>query len=163
MLRPTPFFHRKFELLVTSLAISMVSAGRCVRVQAGIGTEILANREIIEVTRSGSPFERSLVPMSCANRRCTRVVYALPQRMPQTETRWRREVDSNYRCRFLNCQTTAFRRGLHQSDESRGRLGIGRFGKSLDPGAPFDADMRNFAPSPCGHFSSASSRRSSAS
>jgi hypothetical protein len=29
---------------------------------------------------------------------------------------------------------------LQHSDESRGRLGIGRFGKSLDPGAPFDAE-----------------------
>src|SRR5712672_2044940 len=60
---------------------------------------------------------------------------------------WWREVDSNFRYQFLNCQTTAFRQGLQHSDESRGRLGIGRFGKSLDPGAPFDADMRNFAPS----------------
>jgi hypothetical protein len=51
---------------------------------AGIGTELLAHRERIEVTRSGAPFERSPVPMGRANRRCTRAVCALPGRMPQT-------------------------------------------------------------------------------
>jgi len=31
---------------------------------AGIGTELLAHREKIEVTRNGSPIERSPVPMA---------------------------------------------------------------------------------------------------
>jgi hypothetical protein len=35
------------------------------------------------------------------------------------ETGWWREVDSNCRYRFLNWQTTAFRRRLQHSDESR--------------------------------------------
>jgi hypothetical protein len=39
---------------------------------AGIGTELLARREKIEVTRSGSPFERSPVPMRRAHRPYTR-------------------------------------------------------------------------------------------
>jgi hypothetical protein len=48
-----------------------------------IGTEFLAYREKIEVTRSGSPFERSPVAMGRANRRYTRLFCALPWRMPQ--------------------------------------------------------------------------------
>jgi hypothetical protein len=51
---------------------------------AGIGTELLAPGEKIEVTRSGSPFERSPVPMARAHRPYTRVVCALPRRIPQT-------------------------------------------------------------------------------
>jgi hypothetical protein len=34
---------------------------------AGIGTELLAHREKIKVTRSGSPFDRSSVPVGRAN------------------------------------------------------------------------------------------------
>jgi hypothetical protein len=48
---------------------------------AGIGTELLAHREKIEVTRSGSLFERSPVPMGRAHRHYTRAVCALPRRM----------------------------------------------------------------------------------
>jgi hypothetical protein len=51
---------------------------------AGIGTELLAHKEKIEVTRNGSPFERSPVPMDRAHRRYTRAVCAFPRRMPKT-------------------------------------------------------------------------------
>jgi len=50
----------------------------------GIGTELFAHREKIEVTRRGSPFEPSPVPMGRAHRHYTRAVCASPQRMPQT-------------------------------------------------------------------------------
>jgi hypothetical protein len=66
---------------VASLAILVVPA---LRSKAGIGTELLAPRERIEVTRSGAPFERSPVPMGRAHRPYTRVVCALPRRMSQT-------------------------------------------------------------------------------
>jgi hypothetical protein len=84
MLRPTLFYHRKLEVPVASLAISVVPARTLRSPTAGIGTELLAHREKIEVTRSGSPFERSPVPMDRAHRRYTRAVCALPRRMPQT-------------------------------------------------------------------------------
>jgi len=51
---------------------------------AGIGTELLAPREKIEVTRHGSEFDRSPVPMGRAHRHDTRSVCALPRRIPQT-------------------------------------------------------------------------------
>jgi hypothetical protein len=51
---------------------------------AGIGTELLAEREKIEVTRSGSPFERSPVPMARTHRPYTRAFRASSRRMPQT-------------------------------------------------------------------------------
>ena len=66
------------------LAISFVPARTLRSPTAGIGTELLAHREKIEVTRSGSPFERSPVPMGRAHRPYTRAVCALPRRMPQT-------------------------------------------------------------------------------
>jgi hypothetical protein len=84
MLRPTLFFHRKLEMTVVSLAISVVPARTLRSPTAGIGTELLAHREKIEVTRSGSPFERSPVPMGHAHRPYMRAVCALPRRMPQT-------------------------------------------------------------------------------
>jgi hypothetical protein len=48
----------------------------------GIGTELVARREKIEVTRSGSPFERSPVPVGRAHRPYTREFRASP------ENRW---------------------------------------------------------------------------
>ena len=78
------FSHRKLEMTVVSLAISVVPARTLRSPTAGIGTELLAHREKIEVTRSGSPFERSPVPMGHAHRPYTRAVCALPRRMPQT-------------------------------------------------------------------------------
>ena len=78
------FSHRKLEMTVVSLAISVVPARTLRSPTAGIGTEFLAHREKIEVTRAGSPFERSPVPMGHAHRPYTRAVCALPRRMPQT-------------------------------------------------------------------------------
>ena len=49
-----------------------------------IGTELLAHREKIEVTRHGSLFERSPVPMGRAHRHHTRAFCALPRRMLRT-------------------------------------------------------------------------------
>jgi hypothetical protein len=68
MLRPTLFYHRKLEVPVASLAILVVPARTLRSPTAGIGTELLAHREKIEVTRRGSPFERSPVPMDRAHR-----------------------------------------------------------------------------------------------
>jgi hypothetical protein len=48
---------------------------------AGIGTELLARREKIEVTRSGSPFERSPVPVGRAHRPYTRELRASLRRI----------------------------------------------------------------------------------
>jgi hypothetical protein len=84
MLRPTLFSHRKLEVPVASLAILVVPARTSLSPTAGIGTELLAHKEKIEVTRSGSPFERSPVPMGHAHCPYTRAVCALPRRMPQT-------------------------------------------------------------------------------
>jgi hypothetical protein len=84
MLRPTLFSHRKLVVAVASLAILAVPARTLRSPTAGIGTELLAHREKIEVTRSGAPFERSPVPMGHAHRSYTRAVCALPRRMPQT-------------------------------------------------------------------------------
>jgi hypothetical protein len=83
MLKRAPFSHRKLEMLISSLMILVVPA-RTLRSKAGIGTELLARREKIEVTRSGALFERSPVPMSRAHRRYTRLFCALPRRMPHT-------------------------------------------------------------------------------
>jgi len=52
--------------------------------RAGIGTELLAHREKIEVKRHRLAFVRSPVPMGLAHRHYTRAVCALPWRMPQT-------------------------------------------------------------------------------
>jgi hypothetical protein len=84
MPRPTLFSHQKLEMRVASFAILVVLARTLRSPTADIGTELLANREKIEVTRSGSPFERSPVPMGRAHRRYTRAVCALPRRMPHT-------------------------------------------------------------------------------
>jgi len=95
MLRPTLFFHRKLEVLVASLAISVVPARTLRSPTAGIGTELLADREKIEVTRSGAPFECSPVPMARAHRP-TRAQFAhFPGECLKSETRWRRELNSN--------------------------------------------------------------------
>jgi len=62
---------------------------------AGIGTELLAHREKIEVTRSGSPFERSPVPMALRIA-ATRARFAhFPGECLKPETGWRSAVDSN--------------------------------------------------------------------
>src|SRR2546428_9571263 len=76
MLKPMLLPHTRSELLIESLAMRTQNAG--------IGTELVAHREKIEVTRRGPPFERSPVPMGRAHRRYTRAVCASPQRMPQT-------------------------------------------------------------------------------
>jgi hypothetical protein len=68
-LRPTLFSYRKLQVPVAWLATSMVPVRALRSPTAGIGTELLAHREKIEVTRSGSPFERSPVPMTHAHRR----------------------------------------------------------------------------------------------
>src|SRR5258708_28268781 len=71
MFRPTLFSDRKLEVPVASLAILVVPVRTLRSPTAGIGTELLAHREKIEVTRSGSPFERSPVPMARAHRPLT--------------------------------------------------------------------------------------------
>jgi hypothetical protein len=57
MHRPTPFSigSRRSSYL---LAMSVLPARTLRSPTAGIGTELLAPREKVEVTRSGSPFER---------------------------------------------------------------------------------------------------------
>lgn len=84
MLRQTLFSHRKLEVPVASLAIIGGSCPDVAFANSSIGTELLAHREKIEVTRSGSPFERSPVPMGRAH--CpTRAQFAhFLGRMPQT-------------------------------------------------------------------------------
>jgi hypothetical protein len=84
MLRPTLCSHSKLAVPVASQANSVVPARMLRSLKAGIGTELLAHREKIEVTRHGSPFERSPVPMGCAYRHYTRAVCALSRRVPQT-------------------------------------------------------------------------------
>jgi hypothetical protein len=84
MLRRNAFSHQKLVVTFAPLAISVVPARTLRSPQAGIGTELLAHGEKIEATRSGSPFERSPVPMGRAHRHYARAVCALPRRIPQT-------------------------------------------------------------------------------
>jgi hypothetical protein len=84
MLRPTLFSYRKLKGAHRIARYKVVPAGTLRSPTAGIGTELLAHREKIELTRSASPFERSPVPMGLAHRHYTRAVCALPWRMPQT-------------------------------------------------------------------------------
>jgi hypothetical protein len=84
------------------------------------GTASLANRDFGRVLRAN---QRQLVFSGAAKSandtaiaRCFSVLKAVS---PEIGTRWRSETDSNYRYRFLNWQTTAFRRRLQHSDESR--------------------------------------------
>src|ERR1700682_2073879 len=81
MLRPTLFSLRKLEMPAVSLAISVVPARTLRWPTAGIGTELLAHREKIEITRSGSPFARSPVPMRRAPRPYTHEGRASPRRI----------------------------------------------------------------------------------
>jgi hypothetical protein len=85
---------------VASLAISVVPARTLRSPTADIGTELLANREKIEVTRRDStcvlspvPVRRHIVPTSG-------LFAVIPGECSKAETRWRREVNSNsrYRC-----------------------------------------------------------------
>ena len=82
---------------VASLAISMAPARTLRSPTAGIGTELLAHREKIEVTRPGPPFERSPVPMGRAIP-ATHAQFAhfLGERL-KPETGWRSEMNSNPR------------------------------------------------------------------
>jgi hypothetical protein len=68
--------------------------------RVSIGTELLAAGEEIEVTRNGAPFEQSPVPMSRAIAATHGLFAHLSGERLKPETRWRREVDSNYRYRF---------------------------------------------------------------
>ena len=105
MLRSTLFSHRKLEVPGASLAISVVPARTLRSPTVGIGTELLAHREKIEVTGHGSKCARSPVPMGRAHRHYTRAVCALPGECLKPETRWRSGVDSNFQYRFSNSQT----------------------------------------------------------
>ena len=68
MLGRNAFSHPKLGVPFASLAISVVPARTLRSPTAGIGTELLAHREKIEVTRHSSPFERSPVPIAaCAS------------------------------------------------------------------------------------------------
>ena len=119
------FFHRKFEVPVASLAISITPARTLRSPTARIGTELLANREKIEVTRSGAPFERSPVPMAVRIAAARAQFAHFPEKCLKPETGWRSEPNSNSRFRFLNWQTRAFRRQLQHSDESWSVRGLG--------------------------------------
>ena len=94
-----PFLLRKLEVLVASLAISMLPARTSGSPTAGICTGLFARREKIAVTRSGSPFEHSPVPMGRAHRP-TRAQFAhFPGECLKPKTRWRSGEDSNSRFR----------------------------------------------------------------
>jgi hypothetical protein len=62
------FLRSEARLPVAWLPILAVPARTLRSPTAAIGTELLAHREKIEVTRCGSPFERSPVPMAPAHR-----------------------------------------------------------------------------------------------
>jgi hypothetical protein len=119
MIRPTLFSRRRLEVRVASLAISVLPARTLRSPTAGTGTELVAHREEIEGMRRSSTFERSPVPVSRANRRAHPHFAHFPREYLKPETRWRSELNSNSRFRFLNWQTRAFRRQLQHSDESR--------------------------------------------
>jgi hypothetical protein len=91
------FSHRKFEVLVASLAISLVPAQTLRSPTAGIGTELIAPREKIEVTRNGAPFERSPVPMGRAIAAIHAQFAHFHGERLKPETRWRSAVNSNSR------------------------------------------------------------------
>jgi hypothetical protein len=74
----------KLEIPVAVLTIIGVPAWTLHLPTAGIGTELLADRDKIEMTPLGLPFERSPVPLGRAHRHDTRAVFALPRRSPQT-------------------------------------------------------------------------------
>jgi hypothetical protein len=76
---------------------------------AGIGTELLADREKNEVTRRGSPFERSPVPMARAHRPTRGLFGVLSELDPEIGTGWRSGVDSNSRFRLFSAKTANFR------------------------------------------------------
>jgi hypothetical protein len=84
MLRANAFLPSETRDASASLVMSVVPARTLRLPTAGIGTELLARREKIEVTRSAHRFERSPVPMGRPHRHYTRAVCALPRRMPQT-------------------------------------------------------------------------------
>ena len=70
--------------LFAPLAISVVLLPALRRQRTGIGTEFLAHREKVEMTRLDSTSELSLVPVGRAHRAYTRAFCAHPRRMPQT-------------------------------------------------------------------------------
>ncbi len=61
----------------------------------GIGTEFLAQREKIEVTRHHSTCELSLVPMGRAHRPHAGYFGVLSESVPEIGTRWRSGMNSN--------------------------------------------------------------------
>jgi len=69
---------------------------------AGIGTELLAHREKIQMTRPGSQFERSPVPMDRAIAATHAQSAHFPGEYPQPETRWRM-VQSDANCSPPGC------------------------------------------------------------
>jgi len=85
----SPFSHRRLEVNVASLAISVVSARTLRSPAAGIGTELLAHREKIEVTRSGSTFERYPVPIGLRIAAAHGQFAHFPGECLKPETRWR--------------------------------------------------------------------------
>jgi hypothetical protein len=72
------------DALRTAPDISSSVTTPCVRQRTGIGTEFLAPREKVEMTRLDSTSEPSLVPVGRAHRAYTRAFCAHPRRMPQT-------------------------------------------------------------------------------
>jgi hypothetical protein len=87
------FSHRKFEVLfrigLGFLPLDVAFA------TAGIGTELLAHREKIEMTQPGSQFERSPVPMGRAIAATHGQFAHFLGECLKPETRWRSEVNSN--------------------------------------------------------------------
>ncbi len=104
MLGRNAFTRRKPVVPFASLAISAASLRTLRSPMVGIGTELLAHREKIEVTRSGSPFERSPVPMARAHRPTRELFGVLSELVPEIETGWRSELNSNCRYRFLKAR-----------------------------------------------------------
>src|ERR1700730_12102457 len=100
MLSPTLFSHRKLEVPVGWRAILVVPARTLRSPTTGTGTELLAHREKIEVTRSG--YHLSVLRCRCAVRIArTRAQFAhFPGESLTCQTRWRSELNSNCRYRF---------------------------------------------------------------
>jgi hypothetical protein len=91
-------------VLVASLAISLVPAQTLRSPTAGIGTELIAPREKIEVTRNGAPFERSPVPMGRAIAAIHAQFAHFHGERLKPETRWRmRQSAANRSPRKIPC------------------------------------------------------------
>jgi hypothetical protein len=95
---PRPFCHRKLAVPIAALAMSVGSAGRCVRVQQASSAPNYSSPETIEATRPVSnPFKRSPVPMAVRSRATGAQFAQFRGERLKPETRWRRGADLNLR------------------------------------------------------------------